>query len=86
MQEETTTVSTASATIDLNTHKRKTKILRYNKTCANHITLDGAALDDVKTFIYLGSIIDEHGGPDADVKVRIVKVRAAYLQLKNIWS
>ncbi|VDO66411.1 unnamed protein product [Schistosoma margrebowiei] len=33
-----------------------------------------------------GSIIDEHGGSDADVKVRIGEARAAYLQLKNIWN
>ncbi|VDP67982.1 unnamed protein product [Schistosoma curassoni] len=41
-------------------------------------------MEDVKTFTYLGSIIDEHGGSDADVKARIGKARAAYLQLKNI--
>ncbi|VDP30435.1 unnamed protein product [Schistosoma margrebowiei] len=43
-------------------------------------------LEDVKTFTYLGSIIDEHGGSDADVKARIGKARAAYLQLRNIWN
>ncbi|VDP54096.1 unnamed protein product [Schistosoma margrebowiei] len=34
----------------------------------------------------MGSIIDEHGGYHADVKARIGKARAAYLQLKNIWN
>ncbi|VDO51740.1 unnamed protein product [Schistosoma margrebowiei] len=43
-------------------------------------------MEDVKTFTYLGSIIDEHGGSDADVKSRIGKARAAYLQLRNIWN
>ncbi|VDP72660.1 unnamed protein product [Schistosoma curassoni] len=32
----------------------------------------------------MGSIIDEYGGSDADVKVLIGKARATYLQLKNI--
>ncbi|VDO57021.1 unnamed protein product, partial [Schistosoma margrebowiei] len=41
---------------------------------------------DVKTFTYLGSIIDEHGGSDADVKARIGKARATYLQMNNIWN
>ncbi|VDO64723.1 unnamed protein product [Schistosoma margrebowiei] len=50
------------------------------------ITLDGKTLEDVKTFTYLGSIIDEHGESDADVKSQIGKVRAAYLQLKKICS
>ncbi|VDP26099.1 unnamed protein product [Schistosoma margrebowiei] len=34
----------------------------------------------------MGSIIDEHGGSDADVKARIGKARAAHLQLRNIWN
>ncbi|VDO70211.1 unnamed protein product [Schistosoma margrebowiei] len=40
----------------------------------------------MKTFTYAGSIIDEQGGSDADVKGRVGKVRAAFLQLKNIWN
>ncbi|VDO74918.1 unnamed protein product [Schistosoma margrebowiei] len=38
------------------------------------------------TFTYLGSIIDEQGGSGAVVKARIGKVRAAYLQLRNVWN
>ncbi|VDP24493.1 unnamed protein product [Schistosoma margrebowiei] len=34
----------------------------------------------------MSSIIDEHGKSDADVKARIGKARAVYLQLKNIWN
>ncbi|VDO87829.1 unnamed protein product [Schistosoma margrebowiei] len=34
----------------------------------------------------VGSMVDEHGGSHADVKVRIVKARASYLQMKNIWN
>ncbi|VDO80148.1 unnamed protein product [Schistosoma margrebowiei] len=33
-----------------------------------------------------GSIIDEQGGSDTDVKARIGKARTAFLQLKNIWN
>ncbi|VDP29724.1 unnamed protein product [Schistosoma margrebowiei] len=54
--------------------------------CTNPITLDGEVLEDLKTSTYLISIIDEHGGSDADVKARISKARVAYLQLKNIWN
>ncbi|VDO89674.1 unnamed protein product [Schistosoma margrebowiei] len=57
-----------------------------NTTRNNRITLDGEDLEDVKTVTYLGSIIDEQGGSDTDVKARIGKARAAYLQLKNIWN
>ncbi|VDP29761.1 unnamed protein product [Schistosoma margrebowiei] len=71
MQEKTTSVASTSAAIGLNIHKGKSKILRYNTACTNPITIDGEALEDVKTFTYLGSMIDEHGGSDADVKARI---------------
>ncbi|VDP45546.1 unnamed protein product [Schistosoma margrebowiei] len=86
MQEKTDSVAAASAAVGLNIHKGKSKVLRYNTACTNPITIDGEDLEDVKTFTYFGSIIDEHGGSDADVKVRISKARAAYLQLRNIWN
>ncbi|VDP27129.1 unnamed protein product [Schistosoma margrebowiei] len=86
MQEKTNSVAAASVEVELNIHKGKSKILRYNTACINSITIDGEDLEDVKTFTYLGSIIDEHGGYDADMKARIGKARAAYLQLRNIWN
>ncbi|VDO79554.1 unnamed protein product [Schistosoma curassoni] len=86
MQEKTTSVAVASAALGLNIHKGKRKILRYNTTCTNPVTIDREDLEDVKTFTYVGSIIDEYGGSDADVKARIGKARAAYLQLNNIWN
>ncbi|VDP50992.1 unnamed protein product [Schistosoma margrebowiei] len=86
MQEKTNSVAAVSAAIGLNIHKGKRKILRYNTACTDPITIDGEDLEDVKTFTYLCSIIDEQGGSDADVKARIGKARAAYLQLKNIWN
>ncbi|VDP24528.1 unnamed protein product [Schistosoma mattheei] len=86
MQEKTTNVAVASAAVGLNIHKGNSKILRHNTACTNPVTIDGEDLGDVKTFTYLGSITDEHGGSDADVKARISKARAAYLQVKNIWN
>ncbi|VDP27475.1 unnamed protein product [Schistosoma margrebowiei] len=72
-----------TAAVGLNIHKGRSKIVQYNTACTNPITIDGEDLEDVKTFTYLGSIIDEHGGSDADVKTRLGKVRAAYLHLRN---
>ncbi|VDO57159.1 unnamed protein product [Schistosoma margrebowiei] len=86
LKEKTTSVAAASAVVDVNIHKEKSKILRCNTACTNPVTLEGEHLQDVKTFTYLGSIIDEQGGSDADVKARIGEARAAYLQLRNIWN
>ncbi|VDO75828.1 unnamed protein product [Schistosoma margrebowiei] len=74
VQEKTTRVAAA---VRLNINKGKP---RFSDT----ITIDEEDLEDVKTFTYLVSIIDEHSGSDAYVKARIGKARAAYLQLKNI--
>ncbi|VDP85300.1 unnamed protein product [Schistosoma mattheei] len=82
MQEKTTSI----AAVGLNIHRRKSRILRYNTTCTSPITIDGEDLEDVETFTYLSSIIEEQGGSDADVKARIGIARAAYLQLRNIWN
>jgi hypothetical protein len=41
------------------------------------------ALEEEEGFTYLGSIVDKQGGTDADVKTRIGKVMAAFLQLKD---
>ncbi|VDO62872.1 unnamed protein product [Schistosoma margrebowiei] len=81
MQEKTTSVAADSAIVGLNIHKGSSKILRYNTTRPNRLTPDGEALDDVKTFTYLVSVIDEHGGSDTDVNARVGKARAPYLQL-----
>ncbi|VDP32702.1 unnamed protein product [Schistosoma mattheei] len=80
MQENSTSVAAASSAASLNIHKEESRIFRYNTTCNNRVTLDGEDLYGVKTSTYLGSINDEHGGFDADVKVRIGKARTAHLQ------
>ncbi|VDP07122.1 unnamed protein product [Schistosoma margrebowiei] len=59
MQEKTTSVAASSAAVGLNIHKGKSKVLRYNTACTDQITIDGEDLEDVKSFTYLSSIIDE---------------------------
>ncbi|VDO52808.1 unnamed protein product [Schistosoma margrebowiei] len=71
IQIKTASVAAVSASLGLNIHKRKTKVLKYNTENSNPVTVDGETLEDVESFTYLGSIIDEEGGSDADIKVRI---------------
>lgn len=86
MQEKTSVVAATSSQVGLNIHKDKTKILKTNSTSTEPVTLNGSPLEEVQSFTYLGSIIDQQGGTDADVKARIGKARAAFIQLKNIWT
>ncbi|VDP78056.1 unnamed protein product [Schistosoma curassoni] len=50
IQMKTTSVAAASASVDLNTHKGRCKILKYNTGKTNPITLDGEDLEDVQPF------------------------------------
>ncbi|VDO94892.1 unnamed protein product [Schistosoma margrebowiei] len=59
MQIKTASVAAVSASVGLNIHKGKTKVLKFKMENSNPITLDGETLDDVEFFIYPGSIIDE---------------------------
>ncbi|VDO73619.1 unnamed protein product [Schistosoma curassoni] len=69
MQIKTASVAAVSASVGLNIHKGKTKVLKFKAENSNLITLDGETLEDVESFTYLISIIDEQGGSDADVKI-----------------
>lgn len=58
-----------------NLNSEKTKILKVCTTKDCVLSIDGHQILEVKTFQYLGSIITKDGGPNADVKFRIMKVR-----------
>ncbi|VDP48313.1 unnamed protein product [Schistosoma curassoni] len=86
VQIKTASVAAVSASVGLSIHKGKTKVLKFKAENTDPITLYDETLEDLESFTYVGSIIDEQGGSDADVKARIGKVRDAFLQLKNIWN
>ncbi|VDP27035.1 unnamed protein product [Schistosoma margrebowiei] len=86
MQIKTASVAGVSASLGLNIHKGKTKVNKFKAENNNPIILDSETLENVESFTYLGSIIDEQGGSDAEVKARIGEARIAFLQLKNIWN
>ncbi|VDP30433.1 unnamed protein product [Schistosoma curassoni] len=86
MQIRTASVAAVSASVGLNIHKGKTMVLKYNTENSNPITLDGETLGDVEFLTYLGSIINEQGGSDADVRARFSKATTAFLQLEIIWN
>ena len=67
VQVEKISLAAAWASVGLNIHKGKSKILKYNTENTNPITLDEEMLGQVENFTFLGSIIDEQAGSDADV-------------------
>ncbi|VDP52436.1 unnamed protein product [Schistosoma mattheei] len=50
----------------------------------NSIIFNGETLEDVKSFTYLGSIIDEQEGLDEDVKARVDEERTEFLVEEHV--
>jgi hypothetical protein len=51
----------------------KTKALRVNTSKTDLFTLRGESIEDVNSFIYLGSMVAKDGGVAQDVSQRIRK-------------
>jgi hypothetical protein len=86
MQEKTTRLAEVSAKVGLKISKKKTQLMKMNTSNDNPIILDGQPLEEVDSFVYLGSVVDKQGGTDSDVAARVGKARAAFIMLKNIWA
>ncbi|KAA5586514.1 hypothetical protein F3G61_32285, partial [Pseudomonas aeruginosa] len=64
----------------------KTKEMRINTTDSAPMSIKGRHIEQVGSFCYLGSIVDDRGGTEADIAARINKARAAISQLRPVWS
>ena len=65
---------------------KKTKALRVNTSKTDPFTLRGESIEDVDSFIYLGSIVAKDGGVAQDVSQRIRKANGAFVQLYPVWK
>jgi hypothetical protein len=66
---------------------KKTKALRVNTSKTDPFTLWGESIEDVDSFIYLGSTVAKDGGVVQDVSQRIWRANGAFvLQLYPVWK
>jgi len=84
MQEKTTKLEAVSSKLGLNINTEKTKIMRMNNKLIERITINHHDIEEVTSFMYLGSVINITGGTDEDVLSRIGKARSAFNTLGNI--
>ena len=86
MQEKTEELNRTAKSLGLKIHTGKSKILKVGTDSSTSTRLDGNPLETVTAFTYLGSIVDNIGGTEADIKARIAKARAAFMQLQKVWK
>ena len=71
MQVKTSRIASEAKKLGVKINKNKTKVLRSNTTNKDPIQLEQERLDDVDRFSYLGSVVDQQDGSNADIKNRL---------------
>ena len=85
LQEKIDRLVATAGIVGLKINPCKTKTLRINHRCTDYIRIEGEKVEDVKSFVYLGSVLDKLGGTEADIKRRLALARIAFTSLQNIW-
>ena len=85
LQEKTDRLVATAGIVGLKINPRKTKTLRINHRCTDYIRIEGEKVEDVESFVYIGSVLDKLGGTEADIKRRLALARIAFTSLQNIW-
>ena len=49
------------------------------------LNVDGEDLEEVEEFVYIGSVINNKGGTEQDVRTRIKKAQIAFGILNKVW-
>lgn len=62
----------------------KTKIMSTGKE--TNIEVDGEKIEEVESFMFLGSRIDKDASCEGDIRLKIAKARTAMLDLTKIWK
>jgi len=66
-------------------NSKKTKVMTVNVQKKANITVRGEAVEEVQSFTYLGSVVSQDGGAEADIQARLGKARNAFAKLAPIW-
>jgi len=85
LQERTDRLAATAGIVGLKINSHKTKTLRMNHRCTDYIRIEGEEVEDVESFVYLGSVLDKLGSAEADIKRRLALVITAFTRLQNIW-
>ena len=63
----------------------KTKGMRVNTSNTPKFRLGNTEIEEVRSFVYLGSVVSENGRTEEDVGSRIKKENGVFVQLYPVW-
>jgi len=86
LQQKTERLNTFSKQVGLNISRKKSQVMAINTSTPAKISLEGENLEDVKSFTYLGSVINQDSGPECDIQSRLGKASGAFSALLSIWK
>ena len=86
VQDKVNALSKTPQRVGLRISQDKTKLLRTNNQQEAPVTIEGAAVEDVSEFVYLGSKMSKTEGTDEDIKARIKKAQQAFAILRPVWK
>jgi hypothetical protein len=64
----------------------KTKGMRVNTSNRQKFSLEDAEIEEVESFVYLGSVVSKTGGTEEGVSSRIKKADGVFVQRYPIWG
>jgi len=84
MQDKMAQLTANSIKLGLRANVSKTKVMAVSSTNIRPVTMRDTILEEATSFVYLGSIVSHHGGPDENIKVRTNKARVAFSMLRKV--
>jgi hypothetical protein len=60
--------------------------MRINSDIEHRLSINGKDIEQVESFLYLGSMVTEDGGAKEDVRNQIRKANGAFIQLYPVWK
>jgi hypothetical protein len=85
MEEKLDRLKEEAESAGLHININKTKGMRVNKSNIQKYRLEETEIEEVGSFVYLGSVMSEKGGTEEDIVSRIKKANGVFVQLYPVW-
>jgi hypothetical protein len=85
MKEKLTRLKDEAESAGLHININKTKGMRFNTSNTQKFSLEDTEIEEVESFVYLGSVVSKTGGTEEDVSSGIKKSNGVFVQLYPIW-